>query len=260
MFFTWRLSRKFSKYPSSLLFRITTCYLILVIVLLIIQISKNDNFEKIGLITILVINYQTSILNIIYFFSCLRIIKNSQDGLLLAIRFDKSIFYLNLFMSVLFLGLLFSNFEIKFCFVGSCFINPSNKLYMQIFPNIIESSILILCFIYHLYNFLNKQLNNDLKKIVAYELIYFCYNTLDTFIRYMKMKNRNYRYDDYCSIHDYCIIIKSFIFFIFFGLSSQNLSEWIKAFTDDKDDNMVKDEINEISQIKNRLKLNRTII
>ncbi len=80
--------------------------------------------------------------------------------------------------------------------------------------------------------------NYSISKVILYEIFYItiCGIGKDRFykeslIKYCKIYYYNlYRFEDYCSIHDYMIIIKTFLLFFFLGVSSKNLEEWIKAF------------------------------
>lgn len=73
---------------------------------------------------------------------------------------------------------------------------------------------------------------DEIKIIIIYEILYFVYIFIDTSIRYFKIvKIVDYRFDDYCSIHDYNLVIKSVILFLFLGINSKNIDQWKQAFT-----------------------------
>jgi len=46
----------------------------------------------------------------------------------------------------------------------------------------------------------------------------------------------SYRFDEYANIHDYLIVIKSFLLLIFFGLTPKNFSYWCQVFKCEEDD------------------------
>jgi len=107
----------------------------------------------------------------------------------------------------------------------------------------------------------NSSFLDDLKKIIVYEILYFLYTVIDTSIKYFKItKIIDYRYDDYCSIHDYNLIIKSIILFLFLGINRRNLNQWKQAFSGEVeiDDESVEKNVRDILEIKTDL-LNKYI-
>lgn len=96
-------------------------------------------------------------------------------------------------------------------------------------------------------------LPNDFKIILIYEIIYFIYTVIDCCVRYIKIiKIVDYRFDDYCSIHDYNLIIKSFILFIFLGINTKNIQQWKKAFEGEEniDNEITEVHVNDILAMK----------
>ena len=69
----------------------------------------------------------------------------------------------------------------------------------------------------HVFNILKN--NSSLIRILIYEIIYFIYSSLDSYIKSYKINYlTNFRFEDFCSIHDYHIIIKAILlFFWIFG-------------------------------------------
>lgn len=96
----------------------------------------------------------------------------------------------------------------------------------------------------------------DIKIIIVYEILYFMYTLFDSSIRYFKIiKIVDYRYDDYCSIHDYNLVIKSVILFLFLGINTKNISQWKQAFTGEVeiDDSDIEKKVNEILNTKSKI-------
>jgi len=90
---------------------------------------------------------------------------------------------------------------------------------------------------YHFYNFLWNIItkHNSINKIFFLEIFYLGYTSFDFITEYYKFFYfNNFRYEDYCSLHDYYHVIVSFLFLFFIGLNRSDFGEWHKAFENDK--------------------------
>jgi hypothetical protein len=98
--------------------------------------------------------------------------------------------------------------------------------------------------------------NCSFPRILIYEIFYFLINSVDFMSRYYKIAYlNNYRYEDYCTIHDYHVIIKSVLILIFV-INFQDCREWGKAFKDEnmENNNIEADILVNAIGLKNKLK------
>lgn len=168
--------------------------------------------------------------------------------------------YILVFLSLVFVGsLYFWKLKIKNCFVGSCLLEIEYKMYLQFLPKKIEYSIYLVLFCFIIFN--NKP-QNELKCVILYEFIYFLYNSVDLSTKYYKyLYLNNYRFDDYCSIHDFNIVINAVIMLLFIGTNRNDLREWTSAMREETDCHNDKEtdelilRIKKLSQEKNRIKV-----
>ena len=81
------------------------------------------------------------------------------------------------------------------------------------------------------------------------------------FRSYKYLYLNNYRFDDYCSIHDFNIVINAFLMLIFIGTNKNDLLEWASVLRDETDtiSDMESDElierIKKLSKEKNRIRI-----
>ena len=96
--------------------------------------------------------------------------------------------------------------------------------------------------------------NSSLTRIIFYEIFYFLYNSFDSYLKFYKVTYlNNYRFEDYCSIHDYHVIIKALLIFFFVGLNKSDCGEWFSAFKDydlESEDKEAQDLVDQIHNFK----------
>lgn len=236
--------------------------------------------------------YYNISVNILYFISVILIINIDTEHELKNIsKIIRTIWnYLYLLLAFGFIYLFFCKLNIKNCFIGSCIVDKDLKNHLQILPYQIEFfaflfvfGLLIFTLIKgqtvenndfsenykninsknekyieekmisnHVFNILKN--NSSLIRILIYEIIYFIYSSLDSYIKSYKINYlTNFRFEDFCSIHDYHIIIKAILLFLFVGFNKSDFSEWRSAFQDKnlESENFEAEElINQINKIK----------
>jgi hypothetical protein len=243
------------------------------------------------------VDYYNISVNILYFISVILIINIDTEAELKRIsKIIKTLWnYLYILLAFCFISLFFCKFNIKNCFIGSCIVDKNLKNSLQILPYQFQFFVFIILFgflIFTLFkgqirennenpeNFRNLNLKNDksleekivsnhifqilknnssLGRIIIYEIVYFIYNSLDSYIKFYKINYlTNYRFEDYCSIHDYHIIIKAVLLFLFVGFNKSDFSEWKSAFQDNylESENREAEEL--IDQI-NKIKLEKSL-
>lgn len=100
---------------------------------------------------------------------------------------------------------------------------------------------------------------NNIFKVLIFEISYFLLITFDAYLKYFKFKYFQLsRYEDYCSIHDYIIIIKSLLIFFILVATKNNLGVWKKAFYfyDDKiieDSDKIENIVDEVFYLKSKI-------
>lgn len=254
LFFTWKLSRKNLKFPANLLNSLFTSNIFLIIIILLTQkANKNIVFERIGLIVILLVEYYNIIINLMYFLTVALLIKMKNEKQILKLKnIIKYIWnYFYLILSLAFVALyFFSSFTIKNCFLGSCIVNKELKYFMEILPYKLESLFFVILFIYFFCIFkqndkedmepnvklLSKfRENSALFRIIVYEVCYFVINLANFLLKYYKMvKFSNFRYEDFCSVHDYHLVLKAVFIFLFFGTLVNDCKQWTIAFREEQ--------------------------
>jgi hypothetical protein len=233
---------------------IFTSNILLIIVIFTTQkTNKNVLFEKIGLLVSIVVEYYNILINLLYFASILLIMNVETESGLKSIskniiKIRSIVFYLLLFAFTFLL--FYPKLNMKSCFIGSCIVDKSLRLYLQIYPSKLECVAFIFLFAYWFYgqifrnsnksiginNYISSVINENysLWRVIIFEIIYFLFNTFDFAIKYYKIVFfTNFRYEDYASIHDYHLIIKSFLVFLIVGFNKNDIIKWASAFEDD---------------------------
>jgi hypothetical protein len=246
---------------------------LLILVFTIQSTNRNLLFERLGFVTFLVVDYYSSILNIIYMISAIYIMKVKVDKDLRTmkkvIKTVLNCLYILLISIMLYLYFI-PQIQIKTCFLGSCLMNNSVKYFAQILPVQIECCIVFFLLLLYMGIFIsNTNLSNGVFetfndsngfiRIFLFELLYFLFNFTENYAKYQKVvKQNNYRFEDYFSIHDFKIVVKSFLLFMCLGLTMKNLKEWEIAFNEDLTTLTENDEriIEEIKGIKHYLEIN----
>lgn len=254
-----------------MLHNIVSCHLYSIIILFMTQ-SQNQNltFEKIGFVALLVIEYYTVIINIIYFFSTIMATRCTKERHL--INMKRSLEKINEMLHILLplvivFTYLFSNFQIKSCFIGSCVLDRDLKYFFNVLPYQIEYIFLLMLFITYIISALKSGNDEqklgqtlfgfkDVRRVIIYEFFYMIYILADNYAVYQKVvKLEDYRFDDYCSIHDFKMVIKTIILFVVVGLDEKNFEEWQRAFkSEEEDDKECEEMIEKIYQLNSQLK------
>jgi hypothetical protein len=232
---------------------IFTSNLLLIFVIFTTQkTNKNYLFEKIGLLVSIFVEYYNILINLLYFASILLIMNTETESGLKSIskniiKIRSTIFYLLFFAFIVLL--FYPKLKMKTCFIGSCIVDKNLRLYLQIYPSKLECVTFIFLFSYWLYtqlfknrnkssginNYISSVINENysLWRVILFETVYFFFNTFDFVVKYYKLVYfTNFRYEDYASIHDYHLVIKSFLVFIIVGFNKNDISNWSLAFED----------------------------
>ena len=217
-------------------------------------LNNSNDFLSFSYSTILVFSYMCIVFNALYISSVsLSLIVNITQHFIQI--YSYIIYSLCFIIFWIYISLtIFNPIKIKGCFIGACASESNTKILLNFIPYSIEG---IFGIMFTLLGFISLFIIKDekikKKKYVKAFLFEFCYiaiNFSNSFIKFWKEKNNSGdRFDEYGSIHDFIVIIRTLLM-VMFTLEIVDLEEWVKLCKQscENSDKFVKKENEEVDK------------